>query len=113
MKKILRDKYLRVVFGISFLIFLIAGLFAAVKFIGAGGPLIIHYDVFRGIDFVGGKMEIFGILFSVLVMMAANFFLAEFIYERERFMSYLFAYATLALSILFAAIIIVISGANF
>ncbi len=111
--KILKDKYLRVIFGISFFVFLFTAVFVFSKFIGVSGPVILHFDIFKGIDAVGGKEEVFGILIIGLIMAVINFFLAEFIYRRERFMSYLISFATLILSILFLAVILVINSANF
>lgn len=113
LKKILKDKYLRIVFGISFFVFLIASVFAAAKFWDAAGPLIIHFDAFKGIDWVGSRIDVFGIFISALVMFLINVFLANFIYERERFLSYLFSFASLVLSILFLAAIITINSVNF
>ena len=110
--KILKDKYLRVVFGIGFLIFLITVVFSLVKFLNFNDILIIHSDAFRGIDVVGSKFQVFGILVSASAMMVVNLLLANFVYQRERFLSYLFSFVNLILSILFLIVIMVISAAN-
>jgi len=100
------------VFAVSFFIFLFAATFAFSKFFDISGPIIIHFDDFNGIDFVGGKAEVFGVLTVNFVMSMINFLLAEFIYQRERFMSYLISFATLVISILFLVVIAVIGSIN-
>jgi hypothetical protein len=111
--KVLKDKYLRIVFAVSFFVLLFTATFIFSRFINVGGPVIIHFDFFNGIDFVGGNGEVFGILAVDFVIVTINFLLAEFIYQRERFMSYLISFATLILSILFLVVIAVISSINF
>ena len=97
---ILKDKYLRVVFILSFLILFFLSLVSFVKLADISSPLIIHFDVYEGIDFFGGKMEIFGILFSAFIMILINFFLADFLYNRQRFLSYIFSFGSLWITIL-------------
>jgi len=97
---VLKDKYLRVVFILSFLILFFLSLVSFVKLADISSTLIIHFDVYQGIDFLGGKMEIFGILFSAFVMILINFFLADFLYHRQRFLSYIFSFGSLWITIL-------------
>ena len=111
--KTFKDKYLRAVFVIGFFIFLATAVFSAVKFWSVPGSLIIHFDAFKGIDWVGNRNDILGIFISVLAMGIINFSLTEFIYERERFVAYLLAFANLVLSILFLTVVISIVSANF
>lgn len=110
--KILKDKYLRAVFAIIFFLLLFTAVFVFSKFLNASGPIIIHFDFFNGIDFVGGKGEVFGILAVDFAITAINFLLAEFIYQRERFMSYLISFATLVLTILFLIVVVAVSSVN-
>lgn len=109
---IAKDKSLRLVFGLSFLIMVFEFVFVYFKLIGADTPLVIHFDIYRGIDFIGGKMEVFGVLFSFLAMLAVNLFLSEFLYYRERFLSYLFGFVGLGLSILILIAVSVIISVN-
>ncbi|MEK7568256.1 MAG: hypothetical protein AAB498_01335 [Patescibacteria group bacterium] len=110
---IVKDKSLRLVFGLSFLILVLEFIFVYLKLIGADAPfLVIHFDVYKGIDFIGGKTEIFGVLFSFSAMLVINLFLAEFLYYRERFLSYLFGFIGLWLSILILIAVSVIISVN-
>ncbi|MBI5306703.1 hypothetical protein HZB04_03940 [Candidatus Wolfebacteria bacterium] len=109
---IIKDKYLRAVFGLSFLllIFLLAIVFAKLRDISA--PLIIHFDVYRGIDFFGGKLEIFGIIATAFIAVVINFLLADFFYWRERFLSYVLGFGSLAFVILILIAVGVIVNIN-
>jgi len=95
-----------------FFLLLFTAVFVFLKFFNTSGPIIIHFDFFNGINFVGRKEEVFGILAVDFAIAAINFLLAEFIYQRERFMSYLISFATLVLSILFLMAVAVVSSVN-
>ncbi len=110
--KILKDKYLRAVFGIVFFIFLLAVILCFVKFLTRTESVIVHFDIYKGIDVVGNKAEVFGILAVALVMLVINLFLANFTYDRERFLSYILSFGSLILSILFLIAVAVISSVN-
>lgn len=109
---IIKDKYLRVVFVLSFLVFIftLAEIFLQLNKLSV--PLIIHFDIYRGIDFLGGKMEIFGILISSFIAIFINFIFSNFFYYRERFISYGFGLASFGLSILILIAVSVIISIN-
>lgn len=110
MRYILKDKYLRVVFGLSLLVLFLISCVAYVKLGENTGQLILHFDVYKGIDFLGGRTEAFGILISALAMILINLFLAESFYNRERFLSYLFGFVSLGLaSLILIAVSVIIS----
>ncbi|PIR44050.1 hypothetical protein COV23_01920 [Candidatus Wolfebacteria bacterium CG10_big_fil_rev_8_21_14_0_10_31_9] len=112
MNNILKDKYLRIIFTSTFAVFLFVVIFSIAVFKNISGPLIIHFDAFKGIDFIGGKIQIFGINFLALIMLVVNLFLADFIYIRERFLSYVISFSSLFLSILLLIIVAVINAIN-
>jgi hypothetical protein len=111
-QNIIKDKYLKILNGLSLFILVLA----AVIFCANTGlittPLIIHYDVYRGIDFLGGQIDVFGIILSTLIMISINLFLSNFLYNRERFLSYLFAFVNLELTLLILIVISVIISVN-
>lgn len=112
MRLIAKDKYLRAIFGISFIILIFIFLLALLKLGNVATPLIIHFDAYKGIDFLGGKAEVFGILISVFSMLLINAFLANFLYNRERFLSYILGFAGLGLMILILIAVSVIISVN-
>jgi len=97
---IFKDKYLRAVFALSLTLLFFCLIFAYSRLANISGSLIIHFDAYSGIDFFGGRMEIFGILVSALAIVLINGFLADFLYDRERFLSYFLGFGSLGLSIL-------------
>jgi hypothetical protein len=110
--KIIKDKYLRVVGGLSLFILLVSTLIFYVGEDSMTSPLTIHFDAYKGINFLGSKIQVYGIIISALVMVLINLFLAGFIYRRERFLSYIFGFASLELSILILIVIGVIISVN-
>ena len=76
----IKDKSLRLVFGLSFSILVFEFVFIYLELIGADTPLVIHFDAYKGIDFIGGKTEVFGVLFLfrrclLLIFFWLNFFI--------------------------------------
>ncbi|KKS25513.1 MAG: hypothetical protein UU85_C0002G0007 [Candidatus Wolfebacteria bacterium GW2011_GWA2_42_10] len=76
------------------------------------GPLIVHFDVFSGVDFLGRRAEIFGILTSAFAIVFLNAFLADFFYNRERFLSYVFSFGSAGLCLLILIAMGVIISVN-
>ncbi|MCH7908850.1 MAG: hypothetical protein IIB38_04450, partial [Candidatus Hydrogenedentes bacterium] len=66
-----------------------------VKLIDVQHLLIIHFDSFSGIDFLGSKWEVYGILLSGIFLNLINGFLVTVFYYRERLLSYLLAFSNL------------------
>ncbi|MBI3638495.1 hypothetical protein HY227_02015 [Candidatus Wolfebacteria bacterium] len=109
---IIKDKYLRVVFGLSFLIIAFNFIFAAATLWDIESPLILHFDVYNGIDYLGGKWEVFGTLIAIFLILLINLFLSDFLYHRERFLSFIFGFTSLVVSILILIGISVIISVN-
>ncbi|OGY63043.1 MAG: hypothetical protein A2745_03570 [Candidatus Harrisonbacteria bacterium RIFCSPHIGHO2_01_FULL_44_13] len=107
-----KDIYLRTAFIASFLsVFL--GL--AVIYVGLSDIshlLIIHFDSYRGIDFLGSKGDVLGILIAALAINFVNLFLTEVFYRREKFLSYILAFSSVFLSLLILIAVVVIIKVN-
>jgi len=109
---LIKDKYLRVVAAVSFLILFLTAVIFYLALGSTTAPLIIHFDAYKGIDFLGSRLDVFGILLSALVIILINLFLSNFLYNRERFLSYIFTFVSLLISILILIIISVIVNVN-
>jgi|GEM_PF-529168 len=111
LRHILKDKYLRIIAALSVFVLLLAAIIFA-----AAGPfnnsLILHFDSYNGIDLLGGVWQVFGVLFAALVILAVNLYLSDFLYSRDRFLSYLFVFSGLLLSILILTAVSVIIYVN-
>ena len=109
---ILKDRYLTVIFGLSFLILFIALSIVFFKIGGITNPLIIHFDAYNGINIFGDRVDILGVFASAFAAMLINLFLSNFLYNRERFISYVFSFGSFALSILILIAVSVIISVN-
>ncbi|TSC95613.1 MAG: Uncharacterized protein Athens071426_121 [Parcubacteria group bacterium Athens0714_26] len=92
--RILKDPYTLFPFIIS-IIFIVVGFSVVYTNLSyVQNLLVIHYDTFNGIDFLGNKSDVLNLLFSGLVMIGLNIFLGRELYLREKFLSYLLAFST-------------------
>ena len=75
------------------------------------GLLIVHFDPFKGIDFLGTRRDVFGIGITGVAAITVNILLSRYLYLRDRFLSWTLAAGTLAFSILvFIAIATIVSN---
>ncbi len=93
-------------FGSAFAILLIA-LGVALYFLRAVDYLlIIHFDNFHGLDFLGTKANVFEIISIGAFLVLINAWLAKALYHRERFFSYILG----SVSVLIAGLILIAVG---
>ncbi len=109
---IIKDKYLRVILAATFTLFAIIAIVVLVKFVPRSDSIVLHFDSYRGIDYVGGRFDLIGIMLSGLVMLSLNFLLADFLYARDRFFAYVLSFASLLLSILFTVMLTIVYSVN-
>jgi hypothetical protein len=109
---LVKDKYLRIIGGLSLLILSLAAAIFYLKLGSTTTPLIVHFEAGKGVDFLAGRLEVFGILISGLFIILINLFLAGFLYFRERFLSYIFTFIGLLVSVLILIAIAVIINVN-
>ena len=109
---IIKDTYLRVVLAVSFALHLIITALMSVKFVSRREAIVLHFDAYRGIDFVGGRTDLCGMLFSGFIILALNFLLADFLYSRDRFFAYVLSFASLLLIMLLAVAMVVVHSVN-
>lgn len=109
---LVKDKYLRIVLAATVALHSIVSVIVLAKFLPRRESIILHFDTYRGIDFVGGRMDLFGIVLSAYVMFALNFALADFLYTRDRFFSYVLSFGSLLLAVLFTAALLIVYSVN-
>lgn len=76
-------------------------------------PIILHYNIYFGIDAVGNWKSVFFMPTLAAVLLAANVVLSRFFYYKEKLVSYLFAGTALALQLLMAVGVISVIIINF
>jgi len=74
--------------------------------------LVIHFNPFSGIDFLGERWDAYGILIVGVVIGLFNSFLSTVLHDRERFLSRLLGFSSVLISLLILIVIGVIVGAN-
>jgi len=74
--------------------------------------LIIHFDSYSGIDFLGTKGDVFGILLTGLALNLINLLLVKTFYYRNRFLSNIIAFSNILVSLLILITIFVIISVN-
>jgi len=110
----LKNKHITLMFGGSALLLVASAIIGLVGLPQeAGGPLIIRFDAASNeAGLLGGQGTFFGLLGTVVFMVALNFFLALEVYKREKFLSYAIGATTLLITLLFLVASISIAGIN-
>ncbi len=109
---IFRQKILLVLMGLTGALFGASLILALFRLNGLSYPIILHFDPFRGVDFLGNMTDFWSIWAGGLVFVILNTWLSETLFERERFLSYLFIAANVLIALLMLIITGVVAGAN-
>ena len=88
------------VFAASALLLVAAAIVAIVGLREAGTLLVLHFDTFRSIDFLGTRADVFAIVGVGAGLVALNAFLAAAYRKRLPIGAHLFAYASVLIGIL-------------
>ncbi len=75
-------------------------------------PIIVHFDAYKGIDILGSKAEVFAITLGAFAIILLNAFLADILYQRDRFLAYIVAFSNMAFTCLIFIGVSVILGSN-
>ncbi len=104
----LKDKIIIIFFGLSVVLLFVSALVGSIGLPGSQGPLIIRFNKLIGeANLVGDFRTVFSLGLVTSFTLLINFLLAREIYNRERFLSYILAAASLIVSLLF---LIAVSG---
>ncbi len=74
--------------------------------------LILHFDSYTGIDFLGNKVDVYNVLAIAGLIVLLNSWLAIKVYFKERFLSYTLGVISLIFSVLILITIFVIISIN-
>lgn len=111
-KEFKQDKILFYPFLASIGLILIALIRAVIGLVKVNNLLILHFDSYKGIDFLGNKSDVFSIIGLAFVIIIINFILAKKIYYKERFLAYLLSIASPIFSLLILIGVFVIISVN-
>ncbi len=76
----------------------------------SGQVIVIHFNAFRGIDFLGARADVLGIGFTALFINLLNIALSKFLQSRDKFLAAALAAANLALMIFALAAVVPVLG---
>lgn len=110
--KVFENKNFGIIFGLSLGFLILTAVVVYLRLVEITTPLIIHFDAYKGIDFLGDRFDVSNILIVALAIFLINLILAEFIFDRQRFLSFVFAYISLSISILILIAISAIISIN-
>lgn len=108
----LRDKTLRILFIIGFLLFVMSFVFVLLKVNILSLPVILHFDVMNGVDKFGDQSSVWGVWGLGFILFLINSVLGEFFFLRERALSFVCFGANVFIGILFLIILSVIITVN-
>lgn len=72
----------------------------------------LHYNVFFGVDLVGGWYEVFYLPLLGLIFLVGNAICAKTLWEKEHLLSFFFAGATLIIEVTFFVAVLLITLLN-
>ena len=100
-------------FGLSFLFLLLGLVFILVTIKDPLSPnIILHFDVYKGIDFLGSADKLYEILISGFLVVFINMVLVRAMFHVEPFFSYILCSVSALSSLLIFVSIAVIIGLN-
>lgn len=91
---------LKIIFGASLLLLAIATALFYIHLGGISNFFTVRLDTLTGINFLGGKEEVKGILISALAAILINGILSAKLYHRDRFLAHLLSFFSLFLALL-------------
>ncbi len=109
---IFKQKVLLILMGLTGILFGASLTMALFRLGGLSYPVILHFDPFRGVDFLGNMTDFWAVWIGGFVLMVINVWLGETFFKRERFLSYLFISANVIIALLILIITGVVIGAN-
>ncbi len=102
----------RLLFVTAFAILVVALSTAFVKLAEHDALLILHFDSYRGRDFLGSKFDVFNIIFVGIGMIILNYLLARGIFRRNMFLAKLMGGVSVLLALLICIAVFVIISVN-
>ena len=97
---LIKNRRFTIGIAISILLVVVGLFIAGVKFPDPSMPLIIHVSHLGGINFVGNRRDVFGILITGLLMIVLNILLANRMFKRVRSLAILLVFGSVILSLL-------------
>ena len=105
------DKHIFIPIAVTALLLVAAFLLVYFGLEGGNNVLVVHFDAFRGIDFLGQKSDVYGIIGLGAVLSVINFMLSRVLHSRDKFLARLTAFASVSISaLIFIAALVIVSN---
>lgn len=99
MKPFFRDKLNLLLIILSLLLNLSIWFILKSKLTRSGFPMNLHYNVYFGVDYLGKYGESFVIPIVGIIVIAVNFFLGEYFFNRSKILSRLITISSIVIQI--------------
>jgi hypothetical protein len=97
---IFKEKPILIIMALTGGLFLLSLLLVSFNVAGFSSPVILHFDVFRGIDLFGEKIDVWVFLLTAFLIGFLNIILGEAFFYRQRLLAYLLISANLLFALL-------------
>ena len=105
------DKHIFIPIAVTALLLVAALILVYFGLEGGNNVLVVHFDAFRGIDFLGQKSDVYGIIGIGAVLSVINFMLSIVLHSRDKFLARLTAFASVSISaLIFIAALVIVSN---
>lgn len=103
----MKKNYFIAVLIANSLLLMVSSILAYIFFGNINHLLVINFDAYRGISFLGTKWDVFGIVGLALIITLLNFAFLKLFRDREPFLAYFMGFFT----VLFLTLILISIGA--
>lgn len=107
-----KNRFLGVIFILCAIFLFCLFLACIARVWGVKTPLVIHFDAYKGIDYLGSGWDIFGLILAGFGLIGLNAFLTDILCQKERLLAYILTFSTIILSVLIFIGVSVILGNN-
>lgn len=105
-------KLVHILFLVSALLLLVALGVAYVQLAEHDALLILHFDTYRGIDFLGSRADVFNIILVGFGVSLLNYLIARGLRHKDVLLSQILAGSSIFFSLLICIAVFVIIGVN-
>ncbi len=100
MQAIVRDKIIFVFLLLTAILLVVSFVLTYFKVDALSYPLILHFNPYQGVDLMGVKADVWGIVAMGFLVVVINTVLARTLFYRERIITYIFLATNVLLALL-------------
>lgn len=97
---IFKNKFLVIILSLIGVVIILSAVLTASNINKLSTPLILHFDDNKNVDLFGKLTDLWQMIIMAVIMIIANTILAELLFYREKFLSYLLSITSLMVAII-------------